>query len=269
MLSTMRKPSKMDVGPFHVSDVTDYVRGDLVAKQKVPITLEQKGRYAILAPPGKDLRIVCVGCFEPGMSLNDDRKCKKISSYCQHWEGVNKGKFTCNATDEDTLEACMKRLQSVGAVNTLEGPAFNVGIKDLKEFSTEDLVLEFKRRNEDFEFILPLMNIDDVVRFAKERGVKPLLDARPADLEAEIRRVTDPTRPEPDSFYAVTPVDGRPHYLQEPMMTIDDMLEWHKNKVRDAAEGTSTTLISESVATVKKVIKRTSNRKRKVNSRYK
>jgi hypothetical protein len=43
----MRNPSKMDVGPFKVSDVTDYVRGDLVAKQKVPITLEQKGRYAI------------------------------------------------------------------------------------------------------------------------------------------------------------------------------------------------------------------------------
>jgi hypothetical protein len=41
--STMRKPSKMDVGPFNVSDITDYVRGDLLAKQKVPITLEQKG----------------------------------------------------------------------------------------------------------------------------------------------------------------------------------------------------------------------------------
>jgi hypothetical protein len=54
MLSlTTRKPSKMDVGPFNISDITDYVRGDLVAKQKVPITLEQKGRYAILAPPGK------------------------------------------------------------------------------------------------------------------------------------------------------------------------------------------------------------------------
>jgi hypothetical protein len=260
----------MDVGPFHVSDITDYVRGDLVAKQKVPITLEQKGRYAILAPPGKDLRIVCVGCFEPGMSLNDDRKCKKISSYCQHWEGVNKGKFTCNATDEDTLEACTKRLQSVEAVDTLEEPVLNVDVKGLKEFSTEDLVSELKRRNEDFEFILPLMNIDTVVQFTKERGVKLLYDARFNDLEAEMRRVTDPTRPEIDSFYAVTQVDNKPHYLQEPMMTIDDMLEWHKNRVSDVAEDTAVISNisnkrlkgkSESVEMTK--VTRTSNRKRK------
>lgn len=217
--STMRKPSKMDVGPFHVSDITDYVRGDLVAKQKVPITLEQKGRYAILAPPGKELRIVCVGCFEPGMSLNDDRKCKKISSYCQHWEGVNKGKFTCNATDEDTLEACMERLPSVNVVNILDKspskePVINVDeltVRVLKEVSTEDLVSELKRRTEDFKFILPLMNIDTIVQFTKERGVKPLYDARFSDLEAEMRRVTDPTRPEIDSFYAATQVDDKPH----------------------------------------------------------
>jgi hypothetical protein len=139
----------MDVGPFRVSDITDYVRGDLVAKQKVPIMLEQKGRYAILAPPGKELRIVCVGCFEPGMSLNDDRKCKKISSYCQHWEGVKKGKFTCNATDEDnTLKACEECLQRVNdAVDTIEEPVVDdvdqgVAVKDLEYVKTEDLVNE-------------------------------------------------------------------------------------------------------------------------------
>jgi hypothetical protein len=120
-MSTMRKPSKTDTGPFKISDITDWVRGNLVVQQKVPITIEQKGRYAILAPPGKDLRIICVGCFEPGMSLNDDQKCKKISSYCQHVEGVKKGKFTCNATDEDTLEACMARCVGVGAVEEIEG----------------------------------------------------------------------------------------------------------------------------------------------------
>jgi hypothetical protein len=156
MLSTMRNPSKTDVGPFKVSDVTNYVRGDLVAKQKVPIMLEQKGRYAILAPPGKkELWIICVGCFEPGMSLNDDRKCKKISLYCQHWEGVNKSKFTCNATGEDTLEACMERLQS-DAVNMLKADLGVISV-GLKKVSTQDLVLELKRRNQEFEFILPFV----------------------------------------------------------------------------------------------------------------
>jgi hypothetical protein len=64
------------------------------------------------------------------------------------------------------------------------------------------------------------------MQFMEERGVKPLLDARPIDLEAEMHRVTDPTGPEVASFYAVAQVDGRPHYLQEPMMTIDDMVEF-------------------------------------------
>jgi hypothetical protein len=41
----------------HAPDITDYVRGDLFAKQKVPIALAQKGREAILAPPGKEVRI--------------------------------------------------------------------------------------------------------------------------------------------------------------------------------------------------------------------
>jgi hypothetical protein len=109
----------------------------------------------------------------------------------------------------------------------------------LKEFSTEDLVLELKRRSEDFEFILPLMDIDTIMRFTKERVVKPLLDARPTDLEAEMRQVTDPTGPEPDSFYAAAQVDDRPHWSQEPMMTIEDMVEWHKNRVSGIAEDTA------------------------------
>jgi Holliday junction resolvase len=233
--STMRKPSKTDTGPFKVSDITDYVRGNLVAQQRVPITIEQKGRYAILAPPGKDLRIICVGCFEPGMSLNDDRKCKKISSYCQHVEGVKKGKITCNATEEDTLEACMARCAGVGAVEEIEEV---VAVKDLGEVATEDLVLELKRRNEDLKFILPSLDVDDIVQFTREMGVKPLLDARPADLEAELRRVTDPMKPGIDSFYAATPVDGKPHCALEPMMSIDAMLEWHNDRVGGTSEST-------------------------------
>jgi hypothetical protein len=91
---------------------------------------------------------------------------------------VNKGKFTCNATGEDTLEACMERLQS-DVVNTLEADQGVISV-GLKKVSTQDLVLELKRHNQEFEFILPLLNIDAIVQFTKERGVKPLLlDARP------------------------------------------------------------------------------------------
>jgi len=198
------------------------------------------------------------------MSLNDDRKCKKISSYCQHWEGVKKGKFTCNATDEDTLEACMERLQGVTG-----GPVVNVdelnelNVEVLKEVSTENLVSELMRRNEGFEFILPSMNIDTIVQFTKERGVKPLYDARFTDLEAEMRRVSDPTRPGIDSFYAATQVDGRPHYLQEPMITFDDMVGCHENRrtspVSDNEGGTS----SDKVKLIAKTYNTRATKKRK------
>jgi hypothetical protein len=116
------------------------------------------------------------------------------------------------------------------------------------------------------------MVINDVMQFTKEMGVKPLIDARPEDLEAELCRVTDPTCPETASFYAASQVDGRPHYLQEPMMTIADMVEWHENRVHDIAEDTM--LISKlsqcakgkeglSVATVKKALGTTRKRKAK------
>lgn len=237
----MRVPSKTDVGPFAVSDITDYVRGDLVAMQNVPITLEQKGKYAILAPPGKDLRIICVGCFEPGMSLNDDRKCKKISSYCQHWDAVKRGNVTCNATDENTLEECMERCRNAHVVTVLDkawSPTKQQQVIDveslqtkvLRETDTAELVAELKKRCDDFKYILPLMDIETVVQYTKERGVKTLYDSRFSDLEAEMRRITDPTRPEIDTFYAATSVDDKPHYLDKPMIDLEVMLEMHHEK---------------------------------------
>jgi hypothetical protein len=82
------------VGPFPIAAVDDYVIAKLVAEEGVPITLHKERdsaeRYAILAPPGKDMRVVCVGCFHPEMTLFNDSRCKKVSSYCQHWD-MNKG----------------------------------------------------------------------------------------------------------------------------------------------------------------------------------
>ena len=126
----------------------------------------------------------------------------------------------------------MARCAGVGAVEEIEEV---VAVKDLGEVATEDLVLELKRRNEDLKFILPSLHFDDIMQFTKEMGVKPLLDARPADLEAELRRVTDPMRPGIDSFYAATPVEGKPHCTHAPMMTIEAMLQWHKDKVEPGA----------------------------------
>lgn len=260
--SAMRIPSKTDVGPFQPSEITDYVRCDLVMKQKVPIVLEQRGRYAVLAPPGKDLRIVCLGCFEPNMSLTNDRKCKKVSSYCQHWEAVKRGAVKCHLENPNNmLEECVARYENSEAVEILEKawsptkqqPSVidveSLATKVLKEVDTAQLVAELKKREDDFKYILPLMDIETVVQFTKEMGVKPLYDSRFSDLEAEMRRITDPTRPGIDTFYAANQEDDKPHYTEKPMVTFDVMSDMHREKelklqpkisdLTEASEGTT------------------------------
>jgi hypothetical protein len=66
-IANKMRPSKTMVGPFPVTAVDDYVRSKLVVEQGVPVTLyeERDGVrcYAVLTPPGKDMRVVCVGCL--------------------------------------------------------------------------------------------------------------------------------------------------------------------------------------------------------------
>ena len=217
-IANKMKPSKTMVGPFTVEAVDDYVRAKLVVEQKVPITLyeERDGepRYAILAPPGKDLRIVCVGCFQPGMTLFDDSRCKKISSYCQHWD-MNKGlglrRNECKTND--TLQDCIAR-----AKNYDETEPTNQ-IQNLSNVDTGDLMLELAKRKQDFEYILPKIETDVMVKCLKTRGVDFLHGCRPDKLEQELRRVIDPSRPSAKSFYSKKKSTGRPHYTDEPMIT--------------------------------------------------
>jgi hypothetical protein len=71
-------------------------------------------RFAVLVPPNKELRIVWAGCFTPGMLLFDDSKCKRISSYSQHWD-TRKGnrKESCKAVGYDSLENCIQRVNAI------------------------------------------------------------------------------------------------------------------------------------------------------------
>ena len=99
--------------------VTDHVRGRLVAQQGHPVILQDGTRFAVLAPPNKDLRVICAGCFTPGMSLFDDSKCKKVSSFAQHWDtrqgkdGRRERKECCKSVGYDTLENCILRVNAI------------------------------------------------------------------------------------------------------------------------------------------------------------
>jgi hypothetical protein len=49
------------LGPFPVLAITDHVCGRLVGQQGVPVILQDGERFAVLAPPNKELRVVCAG----------------------------------------------------------------------------------------------------------------------------------------------------------------------------------------------------------------
>ena len=212
-------PSKRVTGPFPVSAIDDDVRVRVVKEQGVPITLYENRdgieRYAILAPPGKEMRVVCNGCFKPGMSLFDDRRCQRISSYCQHWDtkgGVRK--HICKAEGEDTLEAAELRLQGTVATEPMDELTV-----DLSTTESRDLVFELLKREEDFKWILPKCDDGLIVTEARNRGIKTIYECHPNDLEAELRRRLDPTRPTVKSFYAKKKSEGRSHCSDAKMVT--------------------------------------------------
>jgi hypothetical protein len=146
--------------------------------------------------PTKDLRIVCAGCFVPGMSLYDDSKCKRVSSFCQHLD-LYKGerKTSCKAIGENTLEAYLHRIDNELDMESIDGGIEVVGRGvnghvDVSVLTTEQLVQELASRDE-LGCAVTQVNTDDLVTMLKDRGVKMVIDARFEDLEQEMRRLVD------------------------------------------------------------------------------
>jgi hypothetical protein len=199
------------LGPYSVGAVDDYVRGRVVAQQQKPVILQDGERYAVLAPPTKDLRIVCAGCFVPGMTLLDDSKCKKVSSFSQHLD-LNKGqrKVECKASGENSLDACLQRIEGVGCLSYQ-------AVVDPSALTTDQLIHELVSRNE-LDTVVTQVETDDLVDTLKDRGVKMLVGARFEDLEAELRRVVDGYRPSVQSFYYCGKIDGVGHVSDTPLI---------------------------------------------------
>jgi hypothetical protein len=256
------RPDNVNVGPFHCAHVPDSVRGGTVGKDNIPVILYEsrikkidgkhvkQEKYAVMMPPTKDpkkrIGVVCAGCYAPGMTLWDISRCVNCRTFVNHldpllnedpkdkrkkvavvdMEGFPVRKRQClSDKSENSLTKAIAR-----ANDTTDVPLIRNLNRPAEGLSTEELISELKRRDEDFEFILPLVNLDTVVQFTKERGVKHLYDARFSDLEAKMRRVTDPTRPEIDSFYAATQVEDKPHYLQASVITLEAMIKFHDPK---------------------------------------
>jgi hypothetical protein len=121
-------------------------------------------------------------------------------------------KTSCKAIGENTLEACLHRLDEENEVTTVVNP-----VADWSKLSTVDLVQELASRGELIEAVKQV-DTDELAGIVKDRGVKLLLDARADDLEGELRRVTDPYRPTIETFYYKEKVKGVPHVTDKPFV---------------------------------------------------
>ncbi len=197
------------LGPYPAKSFTgfqktdEYIRCDLVAKQNIPIILSEThangtNRFAVLAPPNKELRVVCAGCYEPGMSLFDDTKCKKVSSFSQHWDlKQGKRKYECNCRhNENTFVETEKRVEAmkwmsaITGINGFGNREVDTAVKppvDLHPVSTEDLIDELKRRNEVPRILswISDMEIEAECR-DREESVRGILMGAPEPLISDV-----------------------------------------------------------------------------------
>ena len=96
----------------------------------------------------------------------------------------------------------------------------DVDVPTLMEVPTEDLIDELKRRNE-VEKAASWIETDDIAVIARDRGIKLLIDGRFEDLEAEMRRVSDPSRPTVEGYYFTEKRDGAAHVTDAPLATME------------------------------------------------
>jgi hypothetical protein len=93
-------PGHVNVGPFHVCNLPDYVRGATVGRDNIPVVLyearfkmvegkpEKQEKWAVMVPPRKDIGIVCAGCYAPTMSLWDKSRCVSCRTFANHLDVV-------------------------------------------------------------------------------------------------------------------------------------------------------------------------------------
>ena len=68
---------------------------------------------------------------------------------------------------------------------------------------------------------------------ARDHGIKLLIDGRFEDLEAEMRRVSDPSRPTVEGYYFTEKRDGVAHVTDAPLATMETFV---KEDLRISAE---------------------------------
>ena len=92
------------LGPFDVHSLKRSVVADVAIDQKAPMVVSEvngDGETVCAVVTQKDLRIVCVGCFNEGMTLLDTSCCRKCSSFVKRWDATE------GRTEMSALSTCI------------------------------------------------------------------------------------------------------------------------------------------------------------------
>ena len=86
MMSEMNK-----LGPFSIGDLNREIVADVVIDHNAPMVVSQdvNGIASCAAIAQRDLKILCVGCFRDGMTLEDNSWCRTCSGFVEHCDKKN------------------------------------------------------------------------------------------------------------------------------------------------------------------------------------
>lgn len=152
-------PPSVNVGPFHVTRVTDYTRGATVGRDNIPIVLYEarvkmidgvptkQEKYAVMVPPKKDVGIVCAGCYTQQMTLFNNSRCVSCRTFANHLDtqGENgpRKRLCLNQDPVAKLEAVVDRVKEAG-----EEVSVVTDLTDLTKVPASDLLQALKDKQE-------------------------------------------------------------------------------------------------------------------------
>jgi len=204
LLTVVAPPTTLTkLGPFDVAALSRNVVADVVVNHRVPVIAKQVvdgvPRCAVVLNMD-NLKLLCAGCFKEGMALADDSQCRTCTGFVKHWTTKNgEQNWKCKPAKETIWEVAKGRSEVV----------LDFGGGDISGWTTDDLIMELKRRNAQKE-ALKAASDDDILRELEERdlatcavknapkedlartmranGIKPLFDARRVELIHELQR---------------------------------------------------------------------------------
>jgi hypothetical protein len=175
-------PGHVNVGPFNVCNVSDYVRGVTVGRDNIPVVLYEarvkmiegvptkQEKYAVMVPPSKDLGVVCAGCYGPKMTLWNNARCVSCRTFANHLDTKEDGsrKRQClsdrfdhslsnamKAAGDDVIPATTRDLKDVPACELLHALKGKCGLTTdaidaiMVDIPNGELLHALKERHED------------------------------------------------------------------------------------------------------------------------